>query len=212
MKRAKKYPAQYSHGYIDGGTPWSLPVDSDQRITQVSYWGLTPMREKVCGYMSLAMWQDPCPEPPGNGLKHLGPRELGADAVTSDPKMQHFHASVLNEGSGTQILSTMFAQRTAREAVRWAQPLTIMVRFAPRRSQRPMNEMFGTANNNEAVDPEGSPEGSLIDGDMGVFYTYLAMQGLSSAKESVSLSGLRSTRKDRSLLRLSQRAQKASRP
>ena len=59
-----------------------------------------------------------------------------------------FQLKLLTEGSGTQIFSTTFAQWTAREALRRAQPLTLLVRFAPRQRQRPMNELLSSSHGN----------------------------------------------------------------
>ena len=59
--------------------------------------------------------------------------------------IDRFQVKLLTEGSGTQIFSTTFAQWTAREALRRAQPLTMLVRFAPRQRQKPMNEMLSAS-------------------------------------------------------------------
>ena len=73
---------------------------------------------------------------------------------------------LLTEGSGTQIFSTSFTQWAARESLRRAQPLTLLVRFAPRQRQKPMNEMLFA----KAESVELDPVGSLVDGDMGAYY------------------------------------------
>jgi hypothetical protein len=182
-QRADQYPLPYGHWYVDGGAPWSLPADFGSKITLVSYPVLAPVRKKALSYMGLAIQQSSGPEALGSRLKHLEPQELDADVVTGDLTMQHFYASVFTEGSGTQIFSTTFVQWTAREALRRAQPLTMVIRFAPRQEQRPMDDMFRSDDGAEVFDPEGS----LIDGDMGAFYTYLAMQNLSEARGSAFL-------------------------
>src|SRR5206468_695715 len=92
---------------------------------------------------------------PENGLDLL----LNAVAAVLD----RFQVKLLTEGSGTQIFSTTFAQWTAREALRRAQPLTLLVRFAPRQRQKPMNEMLSASREVADLDPLGS----LIDADMG---------------------------------------------
>jgi hypothetical protein len=48
-----------------------------------------------------------------------------------DAVLSRFQVSVLTEGSGTQVFSTTFVQWAAREAFRRAQPLTLLLRFAP---------------------------------------------------------------------------------
>jgi hypothetical protein len=97
-----------------------------------------------------------------------------------DPVMARFQLKVLTEASGTQIFATTFAQWTAREALRRAQPLTLLVRFAPRQKQKPMNEMISAAAN----PPELDPVGSLVDGDFGAYYNYLNQQRLAGADQS----------------------------
>ena len=88
--------------------------------------------------------------------------------------------SVLTEGSGPQIFSTTFAQWAAREALRRAQPSTLLVRFAPRQRQRPMNEMLSGKQQKVEFDPAGS----LVDADMGAFYTWLNQQRLPGSQQS----------------------------
>ena len=87
---------------------------------------------------------------------------------------------LLTEGSGTQIFSTTFAQWTAREALRRAQPLTLLVRFAPRQRQKPMNELLTESSDR----PELDPVGSLIDADMGAYYNWINQQRLPGADQS----------------------------
>jgi hypothetical protein len=173
--RAKAQPAPYGHWYIDGGQQSGY----DAVLTCVSYQMLQPARTALSAKMQKLI------EQPGMGPEHLRsfmaqlrPADLGLDRV-SDAVLARFQLKVLTEGSGTQIFSTTFAQWAAREALRRAQPLTLVVRFAPRQRQRPMNELlYG----NKEV--ELDPEGSLADGDMGAYYNWLNQQRLSGAAES----------------------------
>src|SRR5437762_8342987 len=100
----------------------------------------------------------------------MHPEDLGMNRDCSgtpkDELLERFEVSLLTEGSGTQIFSTIFAQWAAREVLRRAQPLTLLVRFAPRQRQKPMNELLSTAPVHQEVDVVGS----LIDGDMGAYY------------------------------------------
>ena len=64
--------------------------------------------------------------------------------------------------------------------VRRAQPLTLVIRFAPRQRQKPMNELLAGAETEVELDPAGS----LLDADMGSYYTYLNQQRLSGAERS----------------------------
>ena len=94
--------------------------------------------------------------------------------------LDRFQVKLLTEGSGTQIFSTTFAQWAARETLRRAQPLTLLVRFAPRQRQQPMNELLSGIRSDAALDPAGS----LVDADMGSYYTYLNQQRLTGAEKS----------------------------
>ena len=92
--------------------------------------------------------------------------------------LNRFQLSLLTEGSGTQVFATTFVQWAAREALRRAQPLTLFARFAPRQRENPMNELLSEAQRR----PELDPQGSLVDADMGAYYTWLNQQRLSGRK------------------------------
>jgi hypothetical protein len=115
-------------------------------------------------------------------LAQMRPADLGL-AKAGDAVMDRFQVKMLTEGSGTQIFSTTFAQWTAREALRRAQPLTLLVRFAPRQRQKPMNEMLSASHDVAELDPLGS----LVDADMGAYYNWLNLQRLPGAEQSSSL-------------------------
>src|ERR1700727_3177186 len=91
------------------------------------------------------------PEELRTNLARLLPSDLGMDKA-GDAVLDRFQLKLLTEGSGTQIFSTTFAQWTAREALRRAQPLTLLVRFAPRQRQRPMNELLTTVHAHPEID------------------------------------------------------------
>jgi len=124
------------------------------------------------------------PEALRTKLAQMRPADLGMDTASNanlrDEVLDRFEVSLLTEGSGTQIFSTSFAQWAAREALRRAQPLTLLVRFAPRQRQKPMNELLSAA----AVSPELDFVGSLIDGDLGAYYNWLNQQRLPGAEQS----------------------------
>lgn len=173
--RAKAHPIPYAHWYIDGGQE----VAHDPALTLVSYNALEPTRSALLDKMRAEV------ERPGNGPENLRtfmaqvrPADLGVKS--GDAVVDRFQVKLLTEGSGTQIFSTSFAQWAAREALRRAQPLTLLVRFAPRQRQKPMNEMLFAKS--ESVDLD--PVGSLVDGDMGAYYNYLNQQRLSGAEHS----------------------------
>jgi hypothetical protein len=94
--------------------------------------------------------------------------------------LSRFQVSVLTEGSGTQVFSTTFVQWAAREALRRAEPLSLLIRFAPRQRQKPMNELLSGSHPQAELDPVGS----LVDADMGSYYHWLNQQRLAGAEQS----------------------------
>jgi hypothetical protein len=175
--RAKVHPVPYGHWYVDGGQE----AEHDAALTCVSYKGLEPARAALLSKMRAEI------ERPGMGpealrtdLARMRPADLGLDKA-GDAVLARFQVKLLTEGSGTQIFSTTFAQWTAREVLRRAQPLTLLVRFAPRQRQKPMNELLSAANQAGA---ELDPIGSAIDGDMGAYYNWLNQQRLPGAEQS----------------------------
>ena len=94
--------------------------------------------------------------------------------------LNRFQVSVLTEGSGTQLFSTTFVQWSAREVLRRAQPLTLLTRFTPRQHEASMRELVAGLPGRTITDPEGS----LIDADMGAYYTWINQQRLAGAGEA----------------------------
>lgn len=178
--RAKSHPAPYGHWYIDGGKAAAC----DPALTLISYDALEPTRTALLRKMKEQI------DRPGMGpetlrslLAQMRPVDLGMASPNNGPRdeiLEHFEVSLLTEGSGTQIFSTVFAQWAAREALRRAQPLTLLVRFAPRQRQKPMNELLSAA----PVQQEFDFVGSLIDGDFGAYYNWLNQQRLPGAQQS----------------------------
>jgi hypothetical protein len=174
--RARTHPVAYGHWYVDGGQE----ADHDPALTCVSYNALGATRALLLRKIRTQI------ERPGMGpeelrtlLAKMRPEDLGF-VKGRDEVLDRFQMKVLTEGSGTQIFSTTFAQWSAREAMRRAQPLTMLVRFAPRQRQKPMNELLSA--NSEQADLD--PLGSLIDADMGAYYNWLNQQRLSGAEQS----------------------------
>jgi len=176
--RAKGHPGPYEHWYIDGGDE----VDHAAALTCVSYKALEPARAALLRKMQTEI------DRPGMGpealrtlLAQMRPADLGTDTERAgksrDDVLERFEISLLTEGSGTQIFSTSFAQWAAREALRRAQPLTLLVRFSPRQRQKPMNELLSAP----AVSTEFDFVGSLVDADMGAYYNWLNQQRLPGA-------------------------------
>ncbi len=177
--RAEAHPVAYGHWYIDGGA--SLPVH--EKVTRVSYNGLSGPRAALQNRMQKAYEATVFdPEAFRTMLAQIKPQEAGLGAG-GDEVLQRFELSLLTEGSGTQVFSTTFVQWAAREALRRAQPLTLMVRFAPRQRENQMNELL--AEHQRA--PELDPRGSLIDADMGAYYTWINQQRLAGEERSAFL-------------------------
>lgn len=177
-ERAKATPISYGHWYVDGGAE----AKYDPALTGVSYRALEPARTELTAKMRAEI------EKPGMGpealrtlMARMKPEDIGLGTTANgnaDPVMARFQLKILTEASGTQIFATTFAQWTAREALRRAQPVTLLVRFAPRQKQKPMNEMIA------ATAPELDPLGSLVDADFGSYYNYLNQQRLPGADRS----------------------------
>ena len=175
-QRAKTGPAPYGHWYIDGGKD----APHDTALTSVSYAALEPARNLLLAKVQKhSVSPGMGPENLRTAMAALQPSDLQLDKI-ADPVLSRFALKVLTEGSGTQIFSTTFAQWAAREALRRAQPLTLVVRFAPRQRQRPMNEMLAVTKETLGDDAAGS----LVDADMGAYYNWLNQQRLSGAAQS----------------------------
>jgi hypothetical protein len=174
--RAKAHPVAYGHWYVDGGQE----ADHDPALTCISYHALEPARAALLRKMRAET------ERPGMGpealrtlMAQMSPAEMGL-GKGGDAVLARFQGKLLTESSGTQIFSTTFAQWTAREALRRAQPLTLLVRFAPRQRQKPMSELISEGHDQGELDPAGS----LLDADMGAYYNFLNQQRLPGAEQS----------------------------
>ena len=131
VTRAKAHPVPYGHWYIDGGVNLAVP----EHITRISYNALSAPRATVQNRMrktyEAAVFD---PEAFRTMLAQMKPEDAGFRAG-GDEVLNRFQLSLLTEGSGTQVFSTTFVQWTAREALRRAQPLT-MVAASRRASAR----------------------------------------------------------------------------
>jgi len=173
--RAGKHPEAFAHWYIDGGSTETGGVN----LTAVSYNALTPVRARLQQKMLQIFSSGTGPEAFRSMLARMRPEDLGMQENGS-PVLSRFELSLLTEGSGTQIFSTTFVQWAAREALRRAQPVTLLARYGLRQRERPMNELLVEARNK----PELDPQGSVIDADMGAYYTWLNQQRLAGADQS----------------------------
>jgi hypothetical protein len=177
-KRAEQHPVPYGHWYIDGG----VGTGSPSGITQVSYAALSPARSALQARMQKTYEASVFdPEAFRTMLAQTKADEIGLDRNdSSDAALIRYQLSLLTEGSGTQVFATTFVQWAVREALRRAQPLTLLGRFAPRQREQQMNELLSET----ARRPEPDPQGSLVDADMGAWYHWVNQQRLSGAENS----------------------------
>jgi hypothetical protein len=177
-ERAVRHPIPFGHWYIDGDR--NEPVTT-AGITCVCYQSLEPVRVALIEKMRKTM------QPGGGGpellrtmLAQMRPEDLCLNGAGDDVVLIRFEVSVLTEGSGTQLFSTTFVQWSAREALRRAQPLTLLARFTSRQREQSMRELLsGTLQK-----PVPDPRGSLIDADMGAYYTWINQQRLAGADQA----------------------------
>jgi hypothetical protein len=174
--RAKTHPEPYSHWYLDGGRE----AEHNGSLATVSYATLAPAREALLRKMQSEIGRPGMgPEALRTLMAQMRPADIGLNQ-SADPVLAWFRLKLLTEGSGTQIFSTTFVQWAAREALRRAQPVSMLVRFAPRQRQKPMNELLSP----NSRPPELDPIGSLIDADMGAYYSWINQQRLPGADKA----------------------------
>ena len=152
-----------------------------QPVASLAYDSLKPVRKQLIHKMQQVSASQAGPESLRTRMAETEPSELGMQHLTSDPVLSRFAISVLTEGSGTQIYSTTFVQWTAREALRRARPLTILAKFAARQTEESADEELSGMQQQPVLDPAGS----LVDADMGAYYTWMNLQRLSGADRSV---------------------------
>lgn len=172
-ERVRRSPQEYGHWYIDGGNRENAVPAS---MASMVWAEMDGVRAAMLARMrSVVESGHGGPEELRTLMAETTPRDVGMRG--EDEVLDRFRLSILAEGSGTQIFSTTFVQWTAREALRRAQPLTLLLRFQPRQRQLPMNELLAGTGGRNAPDPEGS----LIDADMGAWYTWIDQQRLTGA-------------------------------
>jgi hypothetical protein len=174
--RSRNHPDAFAHWYIDGG---STEAGGDN-LTCVSYGALTSVRARLQEKMLQIFASGTGPEAFRSLLARMRPEDLGLQE-NGRPILSRFELSLMTEASGTQIFSTTFVQWAAREALRRAQPITLLARFNLRQRERPMNELLAEAKKGK---PELDPRGSVIDADMGAYYTWLNLQRLPGADQA----------------------------
>jgi hypothetical protein len=177
VARASAHPVPFGHWYIDGAANASVPRTG---LTCISFDSLESVRSALLAKMRKVMQRGGGgPEMLRTMLAQMRPEDLGLSAAADEAVQNRFQISVLTEGSGTQLFSTTFVQWSAREALRRAQPLTLLARFAPRQRDQSLKELLSGARPRVP-----DPDGSLIDADMGAYYTWINQQRLSGAAQS----------------------------
>ena len=125
----------------------TLLVIRGKEFTVTSYNKLAPVALKELNLTESFIERagkstSPGPEAAQSFMASLNPTDLGLRGSAEDAVLRHFEVKLLTEGAGTQIFSTTFVQWAAREAMRRAQPITMLARFAPRQRMAPMNELL----------------------------------------------------------------------
>ena len=168
--QARTNAAPYQHWYVDGGP---LEIESNEEdITTISYATLTPLRKMILDKIHASRISGAVgPEDLRSQLFQMRPEQFQSAQVPGNVLLQHFELRLLTEGSGTQIFSATFVQWAGREILRRARPRTLLLRYAPRQIERPMNELLVGSAPEQKLDPQGS----LIDGEMGAYYTWLSL-------------------------------------
>jgi hypothetical protein len=182
--RTQQHPLEYSHWYIEGGEPHSESV-GEHGLTVMSYARLLPAAKREFALLNQFTNQASSSgtvgvEAVSSFLAGLSPDDVGLKGTPADAVLRHFEVNVLTQGAGCQIYSTSFVQWAARECLHRAQPLTLFARFATRQMSAPMEQLL-------ARDPLQQPqdrEGSLVDADMGAYYTWINQSRLAGADQS----------------------------
>lgn len=182
--RAQQYPLEYGHWYIEGGEPHA-GSKGVQGLTVMSYASLVPAAKR-----EFALLNQFTNRAGGGGrvgveavssyVAGLSPDDLGLKGTSADDVLRHFELNMLTQGAGCQIYSTTFVQWASRECLHRAQPLTLFARFATRQRGAPMEQLLAR----DPLQQPQDPEGSLIDADMGAYYTWINQSRLAGADQS----------------------------
>jgi hypothetical protein len=181
-RRVRSHSQPYGHWYIDGGKPLA-GCDSSQGITVMSYEDLAGFAFKELKLMNEFASHSHTPSGPEevqSFMGSLGPEDLGLAKEPGDAVLHQFQANIFTAAAGTQIFSTTFVQWTAREALRRAQPVTLFARFCPRQKTASMSTLL----RRNPLTQEKDPTGSLIDADMGAYYTWINQMRLPGSEQA----------------------------
>jgi hypothetical protein len=177
--RGASDPTAYAHWVVSGDDVLKpLPADP---IVVLTYAGLKPARQHLLGLMNQARSAQTAGGPEGlrSAMMAMRPEQIGLQEGT-DPVLSAFATEVLVSGSGTQLYSTTFVQWVIREALRRAQPSTIVARFTPRSRSASMDVRLSRAEEEPPLDPAGS----LVDAEMHTYMSYVNLLRLGGAERS----------------------------
>ena len=176
--RANAHPEPYAHWQISGDI-WKEPVTAP--VVSLSYNGMLAERERLLAFFNTVRNTEASQGPEGlqRALQHLTPEEIGMGEIV-DPVVRTFALDIFTQGSGTQLYATTFVQWTIREALRRAQPESLLAWFAPRCEATSMDWRISNPDRQRA--PDGP--GSLIDAEMGAYLCYVNLMRLPDAERA----------------------------
>jgi hypothetical protein len=170
--RASADAEPYAHWKIAGDV-WNRPAGAP--VVSLSYDGLSAERRKLLAFFNTARNTATSGGPEGlrQALLHLTPEQIGLTSI-DDPVLRTFATDIFTEGSGTQLYSTTFVQWAIREALRRAQPRSLLARFSPRSQATSMDMRIAKPE----LEPPLDDAGSLIDAEMGAYLSYVNLMRL----------------------------------
>lgn len=174
--RAQEHAMRFGHWYLDGGVPFAAPTGMER----LAYAELDAIRTAVVTRMREMIRAGAGTEARRSAVMQMSPGDVGLGGEGDEYVLNAFKVAVLSEGSGVQFFSTTFVQWAAREVLRRAQPLTLVARFAPRMTERSMNDALADSK----TPPTFDPHGALVDADMAAYYTWLNQMRLTGAEDS----------------------------
>lgn len=176
--RATSHPDPYAHWKISGA---GMDAASSAPVISLSYDGLKDTRQQLLTRFNTARNTAAMGGPEGlrQALLYIKPEEIGLGSI-KDPILQTFTMDIFTGGSGTQLYSTTFVQWTVREALRRAQPRTIVARFTPRSEATSMDLRLI----HPELEPPPDGAGSLVDAEMGSYLSYVNLKRLPHGSEA----------------------------
>ncbi|MEO7029955.1 MAG: hypothetical protein ABI147_11195 [Acidobacteriaceae bacterium] len=179
--RASADPEPYAHWEISGD---AFQETTHAQVVSLSFYGLQAARRHLLTLFNTARNSAITGGPEGlrRSMLYLKPEDIGL-AAQDDPVLRSFATDVLINGSGTQLYSTTFVQWTVREALRRAQPRTLLACFAPRSQFASMDARLSHPD----VEPPPDNSGSLVDAEMGSYLTYINLRRISGDTDALFL-------------------------